>query len=453
MIDKKLKEKRFYSLVDLFAGCGGLSLGFEQAGYSPVFVNELNKDALNTYLSNRNHRLDGKNFYDLKHLHSHNAEDFSTKRLKELRSHLSDIKQINFSFDKKQGSSLDVVTGGPPCQGYSGIGHRRNYLVDKEEIPSNHLYNKMCVFIKNLKPRIFLFENVRGLLNAKWIQGGKRKIWDDVWAAFNDISGYIIKWELIFVKDYGVPQNRPRVFIVGIRKDIIERSGFLVKRMSDTCSAISCGFLPEPTNTLPPDLIDVLGDLVDNKILKNLKTGIYPSGKFETVNYPKDPNESQSNFRISRPYSRDKETKLTEHEYSKHRKAIVDKFSWMLKYNGEIPENQRTKKFSQRILKKRWGNSEPNITITSLPDDYVHFSQPRSLTVRECARIQTFPDWYQFCGKRTTGGLRRAGNPKEGIFDRELPKYTQIGNAVPVKLAKKIAAHFKMILDEAIDKG
>ena len=78
-----------------------------------------------------------------------------------------------------------------------------------------------------------------------------------------------------------------------------------------------------------------------------------------------------------------------------------------------------------------------------MPDDYVHYSQPRILTVREWARLQLFPDWYQFTGKRTTGGLRRAGNPKEGLFEREAPKYTQIGNAVPVGLAEKVGAHLR----------
>lgn len=84
-----------------------------------------------------------------------------------------------------------------------------------------------------------------------------------------------------------------------------------------------------------------------------------------------------------------------------------------------------------------------------MPDDYVHFEQPRSATVREWARIQTFPDWYKFAGKRTTGGIRRAGNPREGNFDREVPKCTQIGNAVPVRLAHAAALHFDKILSEA----
>ena len=118
----------------------------------------------------------------------------------------------------------------------------------------------------------------------------------------------------------------------------------------------------------------------------------------------------------------------------------------MIKNNGQIPEHLKTKKFAQRLLPKRWDKKGPSITVTSLADDYVHFSQPRVPTVREWARLQGFPDWYEFSGSRTTGGIRRAGNPKEGIYDRELPKYTQIGNAVPAYVAEKIGEHFKKIL-------
>ena len=109
----------------------------------------------------------------------------------------------------------------------------------------------------------------------------------------------------------------------------------------------------------------------------------------------------------------------------------------------DLPQRFRTNKFSQRLLPKRWEEvgGKPNMTATSLPDDYIHYSQPRTLTVREWARLQGFPDWYEFCGKRTTGGARRAGNPNEGNWDREVPKYTQIGNAVPVPLAEAVGNH------------
>ena len=93
-----------------------------------------------------------------------------------------------------------------------------------------------------------------------------------------------------------------------------------------------------------------------------------------------------------------------------------------------------------------WGDQAPSITCCSNSDDYVHYSMPRALSVREWARLQTFPDNHSFCGPRTTGGARRAGNPDAGIWDREVPKYTQIGNAVPPMLAEAIGKRLASIL-------
>jgi len=138
--------------------------------------------------------------------------------------------------------------------------------------------------------------------------------------------------------------------------------------------------------------------------------------------------------------------KISEQQYSQHSSIVKRKFLSMIQNHGKIPVEFKTKKFSQRLIPKKWGSNGPNITATSLPDDYVHYLQPRTFTVREWARFQTFPDWYNFSGPRTTGGIRRAGNPRENIFSRELPKYTQIGNAVPVKLAYEIGKHLIQIL-------
>ena len=118
----------------------------------------------------------------------------------------------------------------------------------------------------------------------------------------------------------------------------------------------------------------------------------------------------------------------------------------MIDSGGDIPMEFRNKKFSQKVLPRHWDKHGASITVTSLPDDYVHFEQPRILTVREWARLQMFPDWYEFSGKRTTGGSARAGNPRMGLFEREMPKYTQIGNAVPVGLARAVGKHIAQIL-------
>jgi len=434
-------------MIDLFAGCGGLSLGMEQAGFLPVFVSELNSDAMASYLANRHHLINGQPFSSHGELRCHDAEELQGSRLERLIEDLSGIDEFNLKFDTEHGSTLDVLAGGPPCQGYSGLGHRRSYAVDKEQLPSNRLYVRMAHIIRRVRPRIFLFENVRGLLTSRWTREGDRRIWPDVVNEFRSIPGYVVRWSLVHAKNYGVPQNRPRVLLVGIRTDIASGNS-LIDADRDPEDAIKCGFLPKGNPLNCPDLVDVLGDLVDPNIGKIFESKELPSGRLATTRYPAEPStEIQRSLRAS--HHSKQSNGLTDHEYSKHAPRIIEKFSHMLQNNGEIPDWAKTRKFSQRLLPQKWGQRGPSITATSMPDDYIHFSQPRTLTVREWARLQLFPDWYEFAGKRTTGGLRRAGNPREGNFDREVPKFTQIGNAVPVALAKSVGEHFSKILVSA----
>jgi len=446
-----------YTMVDLFAGCGGLSMGFENARFTPVFVNELNQDAMQTYLENRHHELGAEKFSKNTALRCNDAHDLQGSRLEQLVADLSSMRELDFRFDTASaksggGSTLDVLAGGPPCQGYSGIGIRRSYSVDRQQIPSNRLYGRMAEIIRRIRPRIFLFENVRGLLNAKWTREGSEAIWPDVKAEFRKIPGYEVRWSLVYAKDYGVPQNRPRVLLVGIREDILAACSS-VEPEADNEDAVTCGFLPSGKVGTFPDLCDLLGDLVDPSVPETLRSGQFASGLFETTSYPSPPmTATQRHLRAAPPWDSKRQVMLTDQEYSKHKLNVVNKFDHMLAHGGEIPEQYRTRKFSQRVLRDRWGSGEPNITATSLPDDYVHYCQPRVLTVREWARLQLFPDWYRFAGKRTTGGIRRAGNPLEGNFEREVPKYTQIGNAVPVGLAEKVGRHFRELLDEALGK-
>jgi DNA (cytosine-5)-methyltransferase 1 len=418
-----MSSKRKLYVVDLFAGCGGLSLGLENAGFEPIFGNELNEHARETYIINREKR------YPLLRSKYHNND---VKQLVLEEGYLDGLIngfKLDYGIDAKKGE-LDLLVGGPPCQGFSGIGHRRSYSVEKQQIPSNHLYQDMAYVISRLKPKIFMFENVRGLLNAKWTNDGEKgEIWEDVQETFQSLPGYTVRSSLVYAKNYGVPQNRPRILLVGIRDDmgVKPRKGL-----------VADGFLPEPVGGYP-SLVDLWSDIVD--------PDYKPGGS--TTRYPASPqSEIQRSFRME-PVSGKllgKGAVLTEQDYSNHSEKIREKFLYMQANNGEIHESMKTKKFAQRLLPQQWGPEGPTITATSLPDDYVHYSQPRSLTVREWARLQMFPDWYQFAGKRTTGGLRRAGNPQQGVFDREVPKYTQIGNAVPVKLAEEVGKHFMRML-------
>lgn len=427
----------FLSVVDLFAGCGGLGLGLEQAGFTPIFVNELNEDARATYLANRRERHEhfARNLDERTWLNEFSSSD--VRRMVGKKGYLADLQTLFESEFGIEPGGIDLIVGGPPCQGFSGIGHRRSYAVDKEVLPSNHLFKDMASIVRQLRPKAFLFENVRGLLTGRWtFDGEEGEIWRDVKRAFVKIGEYVIASELVFAKDFGVAQNRPRVLLVGIRSDVLDQPATTIKELDDIDgTGFSRGLLPERRPGSAPDLVDLLGDLVDEGYENGGATSVYPS---------EPTSEVQRLLRQSRDGKivAGEGAPVSEHEYSKHRPDVIAKFEAMLRKEPY----KATKKFAQRVLPPVWGPKGPSITATSLPDDYVHFEQPRTLTVREWARLQGFPDWYQFRGKRTTGGVRRAGNPIEGIHFRELPKYTQIGNAVPVPLARAIGAHLRTML-------
>lgn len=416
------------TVVDLFAGCGGLSLGLERAGFFPLYVNELNADARETYLINRDHS------------HPHLRKSFHSGDIKKVVSDDAFADDLftgwkaTFGRDFRK-DRVDLVVGGPPCQGFSGIGLRRSYSVEKKQLPSNHLFQDMAFFVHKIQPKAFIFENVEGLLRSRWTkEGSKGEIFHDVLTAFQSLEGYNVRYKLVHAKQYGVPQNRPRVLVVGVHEN------FALPASDDPyADAVTAGFLPEGDGGYG-NLDEVLGDLVDPEFEYGGQTSRYVNpAKGQWAQY----------FRTDRDGKvLRKNAPLSEQEYSKHSPSVQKRFQAMIDSGGEIPAEMRTKKFAQRLLPKKWGEQGPSITATSLPDDFVHFAQARTPTVREWARLQTFPDWYQFAGKRTTGGLRRAGNPRENLFDREVPKYTQIGNAVPVKMAEAVGSHLARLLNK-----
>ena len=417
-----MTKKPSYTSVDLFAGAGGLSLGLERAGFEVVYVNELHQAAMDTFLINRPSSVvqdPTRRSGDIFELTN------DEKKLKDLR------RLINGNY-----GNLDLVVGGPPCQGYSSRGRRVNIDINKIDIPSNHLYREMIKVINELGPKLFLFENVEGLLRGKWTADGVNgEIWEDVYSAFSSATtmiggrsiGYHLGWHLVKGHEYGVPQNRPRVLLVGIRGD-------LVPKLNQKGRA--GGLLPDPIYGAP-DPVDVLSDLA---------TPGWANGADLTYKR-RAKSDFQKEVRVTRngrPLV--KGDPLNEQDYTNHSDRVIQRFEKLIA--GEaVPKKLRSGKQHQVVLPKRWPQGIPSITMTSLPDDCVHYGLPRILTVREWARFQTFPDWYQFCGPRTTGGRRRAGSPEVGEWDRELPKYTQIGNAVPVKLGDVVGRHFIKILE------
>jgi DNA (cytosine-5)-methyltransferase 1 len=412
-------------MVDLFSGCGGLSLGMEYAGFEPVFFSEVSANARSTYLRNR--RPDA--LIQDPRFHVDDIRKITRVR-GAIRSLRASLRSENIDPD-----DIDLLVGGPPCQGFSGIGFRRTFPRPKAEIESNHLYEDMAVMVEALRPKVFVFENVRGLLTSRWdprSQSGE--IWDSVFNRFASIRDYQVAASLVYSRDYGVPQNRPRVLLVGIR----QQGGLLIEnaRESRLC-AIQLGYLPKPLGGAP-DPEEVLGDLVERRFVNGACLDAYPrdaAGAWQHWFRSKPP----------RSISASRNPRLTHHEFSTHGSAILRKFGEMKPFEN-VPTKYRTRKFAQRRLPARWGSEGPTVTITSMPDDFVHFGKPRTLSVREWARFQTFPDWYEFSGSRTTGGRRRAGDPDAGIPPKDIPQYTQVGNAVPVKLAYELGRHFKDLI-------
>ena len=159
--------------VDLFAGCGGLSLGLEKSGFTPAYVNEIDPDALESYLINR------ENEFPLLRK-KYNSLDIQNN----LTNKKNAFEKLSSSFEEDYGfknGELDMVVGGPPCQGFSALGMRRTTSIHRKNIPSNYLYKDMIKSIKALNPKIFLFENVAGLIHGRWTpKGVKGEIWKDV---------------------------------------------------------------------------------------------------------------------------------------------------------------------------------------------------------------------------------------------------------------------------------
>lgn len=426
------------SVVDLFAGCGGMSLGLELAGFTPVLAAELNDSARATYMLNRADR-ELAVFGDVRVL---------ARKPPATIAGLAGLPN---------GTQPTLVAGGPPCQGFSSIGHRRtNKDVERHEIVSNHLYRDMVRVIHKLEPHAFLFENVQGILWARWSRGDKETVWDHVRRYFLRAlrDRYVIAYQVVRCYDYGVVQNRPRVLMVGLRRDHWEAlcSPYSAGQVNEATAAgrgmgVQVGLLPPPISWERhlPDLQELLGDLVDDHW-----SSVDPAtGRAACRNYPfRARGDWQVALRArhsTKEASVRKGAPLEEQEYSRHSPEVQRRFE-LIRTGKEIPVRMRTKKFAQRVLPATWENGPPRITVASLPDDYVHWAHPRSLTVREWARMQGFPDWYMFAGPRSTGGHRRAGDVRSGDSVREAPKYTQIGNAVPVPLAAAVGWHLRSLL-------
>lgn len=391
-------EKKTY--IDLFAGCGGLSLGLYNSGlWKGYFAIEKSPDAFETFNYNL---IDNNNHFDWPNWLPKTNHDINEI----IKNYPSKLKSLR--------GKIDMVAGGPPCQGFSTAGKRI------ENDSRNKLIKSYIRFIRLVQPKIIFFENVKGFTQ----KFDKNKIKGIVYSEYvkralkytpknGNYLGYKVEGRLVDFSEYGVPQKRTRFILVGIRKDIANNT-----KPTDFFDSIRSEreeFLINRGIGLTNSLEDAISDLLRINETTSPDTKSFMAGLYNTPtsNYQK---LLKGNYFKKIPDS---------HRFAKHNPSTIEKFEYILKNadkNKTLSDNIK-ERFN---LKKRTiiplSGTTPTPTITTLPDDYIHYCEPRIFTVREYARIQSFNDWYEFKGKYTTGGKRRT---------QEVPRYSQIGNAIP----------------------
>lgn len=421
--------------LDLFAGAGGLSEGFTRAGYEPVAHVEMDKAACFTLRTRAAyHWLEKENKLDIynRYLNGHITRDEFYKEIPEnilgtvLNYEISSdtLPQIFDDVDKLlNGEKLDLIIGGPPCQAYSLAGRSRSetkMVGDKR----NYLYKHYAEFLRKYRPRYFVFENVLGLLSARDEDGTLH--FDNMQKLFLEY-GYSTEFKSLNASDYGVLQNRKRIILIGkLGKD---EKGFYPE-IAKITSVHKVGEL----------FCDLPSIQAGGGTIKPVKTKPY-KGKYLTAAGIKEYDTEPVTFHQARPN--------TVQDLEIYR-IVVDtwnKTKTRVAYT-DLPEHLRTHNNTKCFL-DRFKVVAGNLTcaqtvVAHICRDghyYIHpdIRQNRSLTPREAARIQTFPDNYYF--------ESASGKPSRTLA------YKQIGNAVPVRLANCIATALMELLAKEDENG
>lgn len=399
--------------IDLFAGCGGLSLGLYNSGWKGLFAIEKNSDAFKTLEYNLIKKKKHFNWPEWLPQSNHDINEV-------LSNYLEELKSLN--------GKVDLVAGGPPCQGFSIAGQRN------EKDDRNKLINSYVEFIDSVKPKLIFFENVKGFTMK--FKGNRKKGVRYSEIVTNKLfnSGYNVYGELVNFGEYGVPQKRTRFILIGIRKDIEHSSTKKAKSFFKILEQSKFSFFEQKNIPEKPTIQDAISDLIGNNTF--VETPDRP--KYKSTLYGKKESKYQE---YARKYVR--ANKIPDsHSFAKHSPNVKARLKYIQKVTKECKNISLELKKKLGIKKQvlvplQAGSQCP--TITSHPDDLIHYKEPRILTVREYARIQSFPDWFEFKGKYTTGGkLRKI----------EVPRYTQIGNAIPPLFGEQAGNILKKLLYE-----
>lgn len=394
-------KNRQYTVIDLFAGCGGLSLGLYLAGWQGLFAIEKNAFAFETLKHNL---IDNKKHFAWPDWLPQTHHDINEV----LNNYAEQLKNLR--------GTVDLVAGGPPCQGFSMAGQRI------EDDIRNQLVFSYIRFIDYVRPKIILFENVKGFTYAfdKKKNSDAEPYSQKVIRELKKLN-YNVKDFVIDFSKYGVPQRRKRFILVGIQDTLGTPDNFEELLMANRDKFLQKkGLLDSITiKEAISDLLQANGEY-PTPDRKGFMSGLY--GNDELTPY-------EILMRGDYPTTH---TVPDSHSFAHHTEEKRACYKRLLK---EYPT--RGKRIDGKA-REPWGIHQRGLTvlnpddisptITGLPDDYLHYQEPRVMTVRECARIQSFPDWYEIKKKYTTGGKMRK---------LEVPRYSQIGNAIPPLFAEQ----------------
>jgi DNA (cytosine-5)-methyltransferase 1 len=388
--------------IELFAGCGGLALGLHRAGWDGLFAVERDAMAFET--------LEANLVDDNAPFKAFNQwPDWMPRKNTDLVALLSD-EEYCANLRLLRGT-VTLVAGGPPCQGFS-VGGKRD-----GEDERNSLVYRMLDFVELVQPRVVLIENVEGMARRFVSKPGSAggSVAEDAIAKLEDL-GYIASYHLINSADFGVPQARKRVAIVGVlsptmsRQALHEITAVALARGAKTVRAEHG--LPLEGNVTVKEAIDDLAGarLVTSPDSPRFKSGVYGAAK---SSYAKLMREGVANGAI--PDS---------HRMTIHGDTVRELYE--LAHRTQTP-GRLSKEFllangTKKDKKVLLDSSAVVATITTHPDEYIHYKFARNITVREMARLQSFPDRFTFHGRYTINGPRRR-------FD--VARCSQVGNAVP----------------------
>jgi len=384
-------------MIDLFAGAGGLSCGLEMAGFHPVLANELNEQYAHTYQIN----------HPKTKVIAGDIRNIDEKQLHELVRNYGEI---------------DLIAGGPPCQGFSV-----NAPIRSLDDPRNHLFKEYLRIVAEIKPKAVLIENVPGIISL-----GKGTVVNQIYEKLNEL-GYKVKHKILFAGHYGVPQLRFRTVFIAIRADVlVGEITFPQPEYYATAVANFLGAKELCYNLTPMDELLLKPKTTVWDAISDLPA-IEGGEKNSEFDYSIEPNSEFQKF------ARKDATKITSHFCSRLSNINIERLkhipqggSWRDIPFDLLPNGLKKAKRSDHT--KRYGRLAPDelcSTIMTKCDphwgSFFHPTQTRAISVREAARIQSFPDRYIFTGNMTQ-------------------QYEQVGNAVPPLLAKAIGKMiFKMI--------